>query len=58
MSYFLRVLHGTDPSLGSSPNSVVTQVWKPHIKVIFKEFELAKKIALRAQIGKVRGFGG
>ena len=42
-SYFLRVLHGTDPSLGSSPNSVVTQVWKPHIKVIFKEFELGQE---------------
>ena len=41
MSYFLRVLHGTDPS--SSPSLVVTKVWRLHIKVRFKEFELGQE---------------
>ena len=41
MSYFLRVLHGTDPS--SSPSSVVTKVWRLHIKVRFKAFELGQE---------------
>ena len=43
MSYFLRVLHATDPSLGSSPSLVVMQVRRPHIKVRFKEFELGQE---------------
>lgn len=43
MSYFLRVLHATDPYLGSSPNLVVTQVWRTRIKVRFKEFELGQE---------------